>query len=95
MHPGLEDVELVAVQSAAADLVGEGGVGEAVAHHPAPSRERRLDARGEVLAARSEHQHGLGLQVHRLVQQQLAQALAECGTTGLAGLVDIDPGRLK
>ena len=95
MHPGLEGVELGAIQPAPANLVGEGGVGEAVAHHPAPGGERGLDARGQVLAARGEHQHGLGLEVHRLVQQQLAQALAERRAAGLASLVDVDAGGLQ
>ena len=84
-----------AIQPAPANLVGEGGVGEAVAHHPAPGGERGLDARGQVLAARGEHQHGLGLEVHRLVQQQLAQALAERRAAGLARDDRLKPGNLE
>ncbi|GAB1460827.1 hypothetical protein MASR2M50_26010 [Thauera sp.] len=48
-----------------------------------------------MLAARGEHQHGLGLEVHGLMQQQLAQALAERGPARLAGLVDIEAGSLQ
>jgi len=90
MDPGFERLELVARQPAATDLVGEGGIREAVAHHPAPGRQRRLDAGGEMFAARGEHQHGLGFQVHRLVQQQFAQTLAERRAAGFARLLDID-----
>jgi len=95
MDPGFEGLELVPRQSAPADLVGESGIREAVAHHPAAGGERRLDTRGEVLAAGGEHQHGFRFEVHRFVQQQLAQALAEHRAAGFAGLLDDKPARAQ
>src|SRR5690606_21299581 len=59
------------------------------------ARQRGFDLRREVLAAGGEHQHRLGLEVHRLVQQQLAQALAERRAAGLAGVHHVDAAGLE
>lgn len=66
-------------------LVGEGGIGEAVGDDPVAALQRRLNHFGDVLPAAGEHQQRLGLQVHALVQQHFAQALAQRRAARLAG----------
>jgi hypothetical protein len=66
-------------------LVGERGIGEAVAQDDLPRRQRRSDHALDVVAARGERQQRLGHPVHRLAQQQLAQPLSERRAARLAG----------
>ena len=54
------------------------------------SGERRFDERCQMFAAGGEHQHGFGFQVHRLVQQQFAQASRRGRAAGFASLDDVD-----
>ena len=46
-----------------------------------------------MLAARGEHQQRFRLEIHRLVQQDLAQFLAELRAARLAGDDDLPAGR--
>ena len=50
--------------AAAAALIGVAGIGEAIAKHPLPGRQRRLDHFAHQLRARGEHQQQLGLRSH-------------------------------
>src|SRR5690554_6560783 len=48
-----------------------------------------------MLAARGEHQQGLGLHMHGLMQQQFAQALGQRRAAGLASALDVDRARAQ
>ena len=48
------------IDPAAGALVGAGGVGEAIAHHPVAPLQRRADQPLDVVAPGGVHQQGLG-----------------------------------
>src|SRR5450759_4356839 len=77
MDPVLQAFDSAQIQPPAATLIGEGGVGKTVGKHPASSRQRRQDYLVQVFTPGCEHEQGLGLEVHRLCQQQLAQFFPE------------------
>ena len=58
-------------------LIGHGGIGEPVAHHPHAGRQRRADGPLDMLGAGGEMQQRLGRRrpVDRAAQQQVAQQL--------------------
>ena len=69
--------QCVQIEAAPAALVGEGGVGEAVAEHHAPG-ERRLDQLHDVLAPAAKTSSA-SVYVHRGVQQFLARSCSASG----------------
>ena len=88
LHHAFELREYLPVKAAAPALVGEGGVGEAVAqHHLAPS-QGWLNHLLEVVASRREHQEGFGQAVHRSVQRELAQLFGQGRAARFAGSCD-------
>ena len=95
MDPGFEHRELGDIQPPPADLIGIGRIGEAIAHHPGACGQRGLDALGEMLATAREHQQRLGFEVHGLVQDELAQALAQRRAARFAGLLDRQAARAQ
>src|SRR5256886_15148441 len=67
--------------------IGARGVGEAIAYHPLPARERRADDVLYVQGARGEHEQRLGERRYRLraaLQHDLPHPLCEGRATGLA-----------
>ena len=84
-----------AVDAAAAALVGEAGIGEAVGEHRGAARQRRRDEFAHQLRARGEHQQqfGLGAQRPRRIQQQLADRLAAGRAARLARQHDLEAAR--
>ncbi len=88
VHPLLELLEFGAVQTAPSSLIGIGRIAEAVADHPLAAGQRRFDHFRQMFAARCEHQQGFGFKMHRLVQQQFPEFLAEFGTARLTGDMD-------
>src|SRR5215468_4361287 len=76
-------------------LVRVRGVGEAIADHPDPFVEPRPDVALAMLAPRREHQQRFGERRHRLVQQDLAQALAQRCPAWLASHPDLVSGALE
>src|SRR5450830_19381 len=84
MYPLLQYIKLGQRQLASPALIGEGGIGKTVGDDPVTARQRRLNDLRQVLATASKHQQGLGLKVHFLMQQDLAQTSTESGATRLA-----------
>src|SRR5258706_5117146 len=70
-------------------LIGDGGIGEAVADDPASRLQRRHDHLGYVVRARGEDEQRLDRGAERLLEHGLADALGEIGAAGLAGLYDV------
>jgi hypothetical protein len=92
--PALEVGDAAGVDAAAAALVGEAGVGEAVAHDRRAARERRFDELAHQLRARGEHQQQLGLGAQRAarVEQHRADRLARRRAAGFARAHHFAPG---
>src|SRR5690606_26478731 len=73
-------------------------IGETVADHPAPRRQRRTDGALQMIAAGGEHQQGLG---HRrpaariAVQGDVANVLGAVGSPGFASLQDLEVSRAQ
>jgi hypothetical protein len=79
-------------------LVGERGIGEAVANDPFAGRERRSNHGIEVAGARREHQQGLDLGRQSAVfpvEYPRADRLAQRSAPGLARRNRFDPARLE
>jgi hypothetical protein len=72
------------VETAPCPLIGERGVGEAVAQHRVAACERRLNDTEQMVATCREHEQRLGQCIHRLVQHQIAQHLRQRRAAGLA-----------
>ena len=90
--------DAVDAQPARPPLVGERGVEEAVAHHPAPGRQRRPHDPLHQLGAGGGEEVGLGhqAQLPRLARQHdLAHALAQQRPPGLAGARHPQPALLQ
>ena len=84
LHPLLQPGQHGGVEAAAAALVGEGGVGEAVAQHGVAARQRRLDDVLEVVAPRRKDQQRLAQRVHGGMQHQFAQLFGQRRAAGFA-----------
>jgi hypothetical protein len=83
------------VHTPARALVGEGGIGEAVAQHHGVARERGAYDLHEVVAARGKGQQRLGQRVHGLGEQQGAQLFRKRRAAGLARAHHLAPLRAK
>ena len=82
---------------AAAALVGVAGVGEAVGQYPVTTLECRTDQFAHELRARREHQQefAFGADIlHRSIEHQAADRLAERGAARLPGYPQDDSARL-
>ena len=77
MHPSLELGDALIRDAVAPALVRVGRVGEAIAKHPIAARKRRTDDALQVLVPGREHQEGLALVQHGLVQKKRAKLLAK------------------
>ena len=95
LHPALERSQHLQIEAAAAALVGECGIGEAVAQHVRARAKGRLDARDEVVAPGGEHQQRLGHRVHRPVQHEIAQGLGQLGAARLSRHDHLLPARAQ
>ena len=85
LHPAVQLRQHRQVEAAPAALVGEGGVGEAVAQHHVAARQRRLDhlhAGGRAAPRTSAAPRSAG---PWLVQHQRAQLFGQRRAAGLAG----------
>ena len=79
----------LAAHALAGALIGDGGVGEAVADDEVASGERGLDDARHVVGARREHEQRLEDRRHRLGEDRLPQALGELRAAGLARHDDV------
>src|SRR5439155_971894 len=70
-------------------LIRISGVGEAFGNDPAPRGKRGRNHLRDMLAARGKHQKGLGIDIHRLGEDERAQVLAQRRTAGLARDYDV------
>ena len=80
-------VDELAIDSAAAALVGVRRIGEAVAQHPFAARQRGTDQVVDVHLARAEHEQGFGGGADVLfaaIEHQRANAFGELGAARLA-----------
>jgi hypothetical protein len=73
LHPVFQRRQRLSWHAAAAALVGEGRVGEAIADDDRAARQRRLDLPAQVVAPRGEHQQRFAQAVHFARQHQRAQ----------------------
>ena len=85
LDPLLQNREQFKIEAAPTALVGEGGVGEAVAQHHIAPCQRRLDHGQQMVPPGRKHQQRLGERVHGLVQHQAAQGFGQRRATGFAG----------
>jgi hypothetical protein len=95
VDPTLERLQHVEGLAAAATLIREGRIGEAVAEDDLAARERRRDDALHMVSSGREDEQRLGDAVHRLLQHQPAQMLGENGAAGLAGAEHGVPARPK
>jgi hypothetical protein len=95
VDPVLERGEALERHAAPVALVGEGGVGEAVAEDVVAARQRGLDAAQDVVAARREDDQRLRDRVHAGAEQRRAQRLGERRSARLAGRDDAAAGRAQ
>ena len=65
-------------------LIGKGRIGEPVTDHPLAGGKRRSNQRVQMVAAGRKGQQRLGLRLHLLGQQQLAQPLGQRAATRFA-----------
>ena len=84
MEPLLELLHAVGAQAAAGALIGHRGVREPVADHPFAGGQRGPNQALEMIAARGEGEERLGPRVGGLVQEPVADRLAELGPARLA-----------
>src|SRR6185437_14188341 len=89
MHEPLEGGDRLAVEAAAAALIGVRGIAEAVAQHPAARGEARLDHLAHVARAVGEHRDRLGERRRGMLQDHLAQRRAEARASRLARRDDL------
>jgi len=90
MNPLLQRCKTRLVEPATAHLIGVGGVGETVGYHPLSGGQGRFDQCRQMFAPGGEHQHGFGFEVHRLMEQELAELFAKGRAARLARLHDGD-----
>jgi hypothetical protein len=95
LHPLFERRQHRGVEAAPRALVGEGGVGEAVAQDDIAARERRLDHAHDMVAPRREHQQRLGQRIHRLAEDHRAQRFGDRRAAGLARAHDLPAAGLE
>ena len=72
LHPLFELFQYVEVEAPAPTLVGERGIGEAVAQHHIAPRECGFDHLFQMVAPCGKNQQGFGQRVHGLVKYHLA-----------------------
>ena len=95
LHPLLQRRQHLRIEIAARALVGEGGVGEAIAQHHVAASQRGLDDLHDVVAPRREHQQRFGQRVHRLFEDEPAQGFGQRRAAGLARAHDRAAPRLE
>src|SRR5216117_490113 len=89
VNPTLERRDPIPRHATPCALIRIGSVGKAFGNDPAPRGERGRNYLRDVLAARSKHQEGLGIEIHRLGEQERAQFLAQRRTARLARDYDV------
>ena len=94
---GVDRRDGVGAELAAAALVGQRGVDEAVQQHPAPGGQQRRDALGDELGARRGVEQRLGPRVdlERGVLHERADPLGQRDAAGLAQQLDVASARAQ
>ena len=96
---GMRDlVDELAIDAAAAALVGVRRIGEAVAQHPLAARERGTDQVVDVHLARAEHEQRLGGRADVLlaaIEHQRTNAFGDLGAAGFTRGMHGDAARAQ